>query len=148
MSVKIGRRLRCRLLLAPLLFAACGPRASDQGSPQVLDVQTVSTEPGEIELFEPKVTLTAPNLIQFEVGYRFTKGKPDKYYLCEIAFPGTTNHGAKPMERWELKPQGVIKDGIILSKPPVQTFEIRMSEAVSPQNGYKKNSNVVMGPVE
>ena len=108
----------------------------------------VSTEPGEINLSDPKVTLADPNTVRFEVNYRFTKGTPDKYYLCEIAFPGTPNHGAKPMESWELKSEGVIKDGVVLSKPPVRTFEIRVSEADSPQNGYKKISNVVRGPVK
>src|SRR5262249_51235871 len=104
--------------------------------------------PGEIELSDPKVTFAGPNKVRFEVRYRFTKGKPDKYYLCEISFPGTPNHGAKPMETWELKSEGVIKDEVPLFKPPVQTFEIRMSEADSPQNGYTKISNVVSGPVK
>ena len=150
MSAFVSHRMFGRLLIVPLavLFAACGQRASEPGAPQVLDVQSVSTEPGEIELFDPKVTFTAPKLVRFEVSYRFTKGKPDKYYLCEIGFPGTTNHGTKEMQRWELTSAGVIKDGIELSKPPVQTFEIRMSEAVSPQDGYKKISNVVAGPVQ
>src|SRR5262249_188829 len=105
-------------------------------------------EPGEIALSDPKVTLAEPNRVRFEVRYRFTKGKPDKYYLCEISFPGTPNHGAKPMESWELKSEGVIRDGIVLHKPPVQTFEIRVSEADSPQKGYKKISNVGRGGVE
>ena len=52
------------------------------------------------------------------------------------------------MESWELKAEGVIKDGIVLSSPPVETFEIRVSEADSPQNGYKLISNVVRGPVK
>jgi hypothetical protein len=52
------------------------------------------------------------------------------------------------MEKWELKAEGVIKDGVVLSKPPVQTFEIRVSEADSPQNGYKPNSNTVSGTVK
>jgi hypothetical protein len=147
MPAFIGRRTG-GLLLVPLavLFAGCGQAAAPTAAVQA--AQPVSTEPGEIELSDPKVTFTEPNTVRFEVRYRFTKGKPDKYYMCEVSFPGTANHAAKPMESWELKSEGVIRDGIMLSKPPVQTFEIRVSEADSPQNGYKKISNVVSGPVQ
>ena len=150
MSAFTSRRSARGLLLVPfaLLFTGCGPQAAAPGTPAVQTTRPVSTEPGEIELSDPKVTFVQPNLVRFEVSYRFTKGKPDKYYLCEILFPGTPNHGAKPMESWELKPEGVIEDGIVLSKPPAQTFEIRVSEADSPQNGYKTISNVVSGPVK
>jgi hypothetical protein len=150
MTIFTSLRPGCGLLLVPLaiLFSGCGQRAAPPGAAAVPTTQPVSTEPGEIELSDPKVILAEGNTVRFEVRYRFTKGKPDKYYLCEISFPGTQNHGAKPMESWELKSEGVIKDGIVLHKPPVQTFEIRVSEAVSPQNGYKKISNVVSGPVK
>jgi hypothetical protein len=136
------------LLPAVVLFAGCGGKTDATAPPEVLQAKAVSTEPGAIELSDPQVTFTAPNTVRFEVKYRFTKGKPDKYYMCEVAFPGTANHAAKPMESWELKSEGVIKDGITLSAPPVQTFEIRVSEAESPQNGYKLISNVVGGPVK
>ena len=94
------------------------------------------------------MTFTAPNPVRFEVNYRFTKGKPDKYYMCEVTFPGTKNHGAKPMESWELKPEGSSRTGSCCPSLPVETFEIRVSEADSPQNGYKLISNVVSGPVK
>ena len=155
MSVFISGRAAAGLFLIPLavLFTACGqrptaPDATPGQTAQSGSTGPVSTEPGEIELSEPQVTFTEPNQVRFEVRYRFTKGKPDKYYMCEVSFPGTPNHGAKPMESWELKSEGVIKDGIVLSKPPVQTFEIRVSEADSPQNGYKPISNVVSGSVK
>ncbi|MCI0701431.1 MAG: hypothetical protein L0241_10155 [Planctomycetia bacterium] len=155
MSVFISGRAAVGLLLFPLavLFTACDqrPAATDPTPVQIVQpgpTGPVSTEPGEIELSDPQVTFTEPNQVRFEVRYRFTKGKPDKYYMCEVSFPGTMNHGAKPMESWELKSEGVIKDGITLSKPPVQTFEIRVSEADSPQKGYKTISNVVSGPVK
>jgi hypothetical protein len=149
MSVFTGRPSAGGLLLIALaiLSAGCSPRSAAPPPAVVQVTDPVSTEPGQIELFDPTVTLKEANTVYFEVRYRFTKGKPDKYYLCEIAFPGTSNHGAKPMDARELKSEGVIKDGIMLSKPPVQTFEIRVSEADSPQNGYKLISNVVSGPV-
>jgi hypothetical protein len=139
-------RLAGRLTPLLLLLSGCGQPTAGP----VVTTQAVppSTEPGEMELSEPKVTFSPPNRVRFEVRYRFTKGRPDKYYLCEVTFPGTSNHAAKPMESWELKPAGVIKDTIILSNPPVEKFEVRVSEAESPQNGYKNISNVVSGPVQ
>ena len=125
--------------------ARVGPGWSDGN---VITTKVVSTEPGQIELSEPRATFSAPNLVRFEVKYRFTQGQPNKFYLCEVTFPGTDNLGAKPMDSWELKADGVIKDGIVLAKPPVETFKIRVSEADSPQDGYKLISNVVSGTVE
>ena len=52
------------------------------------------------------------------------------------------------MDGWELKESGVIKDGIPLHSPPVTTFEIKMSEANHPEQGYDLISNVVSGGVE
>jgi hypothetical protein len=114
----------------------------------VIAVEPVSTTPGDIELSDAKATLVDGKVVQFEVRYRFSKGKPDKYYSCDVSFPGTPNHGVRMMSSWELKTEGVLKDGIVLSKPPVTSFEIHMSEAVSPQDGYNKISNVVSGKVE
>ena len=150
MSPFTGRRLVGGLLLVPLaaLFAGCSPQAAAPDPATAQATQPVSTEPGRIELSDPKVTFEEPNLVRFEVRYKFTKGRPEKYYMCEVTFPGTTNVGAKSMESWELKPEGVIKDGIVLTKPPVEKFEIRVSEADSPQDGYKLISNVASGEVK
>jgi hypothetical protein len=150
MSGFTSRRSAGGLLVVFLVILLSGCR-QQVAVPDPAPAQTVRagpTEPGEIELYDPQVTLGQDNRIRFEVHYRFTKGRPEKYYLCEISFPGTTNHGAKPMESWELKSEGIIKDGLLLHKPPVKTFEIRVSEADSPQDGYKKISNVVRGEVK
>jgi hypothetical protein len=140
-----------RLLAIAALSLGVASCERETTTPAAIDakvVEPLSKEPGEIELTAATVTFSEPNIARFEVHYRFTKGKPNKYYLCEVSFPGTPNHGAKPMERWELKPEGTIRDGIVLSKLPVTKFEIRISEAYSPQDGYKKISNVLAGPVK
>jgi hypothetical protein len=142
-------RLRAGRLVAftfVVIALGCGQKA---GTPAPIVVtEHVSQTPGEIELSDPKVTLLEPSLVQFEVKYRFTKGKPDKYYMCDITFPGTLNHGVKPMEHWELKAEGVIRDKVELSKPGVKTFEIQMSETAAQQEPYRKISNVVSGQVQ
>jgi len=142
-------------LVGVLLFGGCPdqPPAPARVGPgtaaeNVVTTKVVSTEPGQIELSQPRATFSPPNLVRFEVKYRFTQGQPSKYYLCEVTFPGTENLGARPMYSYDLKADGVIQDGIILAKPPVEKFEIRVSEADSPQDGYKLISNVVSGTVE
>jgi hypothetical protein len=140
---------------AAVLFALAGceeaaPVASVSPAPQAV-VQTteiVPAGPGQIELTDPKVTLEPPNLVRFQVQYKFTQGGPSKHYRCEISFPGTANQGVKQMESWELKPEGIIRDGIVLQTPPVEKFEIRVWEADSPQDGFHLISNVASGKVE
>jgi hypothetical protein len=126
----------------------CGLKSKTASPLPIGTVQHIPTEPCEIELSAAKATLVEGNIVKFEVAYRFTKGKPDKYYSCDITFPGTTNHGNRTMFSWELKSEGVLKDGVVLQNPPVKSFEITMSEAVSPQDGYKLISNTVSGRVE
>jgi hypothetical protein len=127
------------------LAPGCDHKA-DSPAPAVVAKQAPST-PGQIELSDAKVTLVEPMLAQFEVKYRFTRGQPDRYYACDISFPGTANHGVRQMEAWELKPEGVIRDAVVLSQPGVKSFAIHMSESVSPRERYKKISNVVSGPI-
>jgi hypothetical protein len=110
--------------------------------------------PSEVELSDPKVTFRDPTTVMFEVNYRFKSGRPNKYYSCDISFTGLGNDGARPeyfakrMESWELKAKGVIKDGVVLSKPGPTSFAIHLTEASSPQGPFKKISNVVSGPVK
>lgn len=140
-----ARALFLAALLAPL--SGCGRPAS--APPTVARaVAPESSGPGEIELSDPKVTFEEPDRVRFEVRYKFTQGKPEKYYLCEISFPDTKAVRAKPMESWEMKSEGVIKDSMVMPKPPPKTFEIRVSEADSPQDGYKKISNIASGSVK
>jgi hypothetical protein len=131
-----------------VLALGCSQKTNAPPTVQFKVLPPEAQTPSEIELSDAKVTLVEPTLVRFEVKYRFTKGKPDKYYNCEIFFPGTPNHAAGMRESWELKEEGVLKDGIVLSKPPVKSFEIYMSEAPSPQQAFKKISNVLKGPVE
>jgi hypothetical protein len=135
--------------LVPLavLASACAQKNGVSAPPTQQAPRQASETPSEVLLFDPKVTFVEPNIIQFEVKYRFTKGQPDKYYACDVSFPGTENHGVRLMESWELKTEGMIKDGIVLSKPPVKSFAIQVSEAPSPMERYQKISNVVSGPV-
>jgi hypothetical protein len=138
--------LAAGIVLVPLALTGCGRQANAPAP--VMAKAPAPSEPGEIELSDPKVTMTDEDRVHFEVSYRFVKGRPEKHYMCDVSFPGTPNHAAKPMSSFELKEAGVIKDSCRLFKPPATTFEIRMSEADSPMNGFKLISNVVRGPVK
>jgi hypothetical protein len=141
--------------VAPFLLAVLASGCVQKSESPTQNAQPApgakSDGPSEIELSDPKVSLREPAakderaIAMFEVKYRFTKGGPHGYYRCDISFPGTPNHGTKNMQGWELKAEGVIKDGIELGKPPVTSFEIYISEAPSPQGPFKKISNVVKG---
>ncbi len=146
-----GRKVQPILLLLGLgwLMVGCQPTASQ--SPPKVTVAEVSapSEPAEVELSNAKVELVPPEILKFEVEYRFTKGKPTKNYMCELKFPGTENVGRKPMSAWELKDSGRIKGAIEVQSQavPVQSFEILFSEAEEPQRGYDKISNILTGQV-
>jgi hypothetical protein len=105
-------------------------------------------EPRVIELSEAKATLLEPTLVAVEVRYRFTQGQPSQCYAWEITFPGTSNHGVRRMDSWELKTEGVIRDKITLSKAGVNSFAMYMAEAPSRREMYRKISNVLEGPIE
>ena len=136
----------CLVLFLTILASSCGPKASVP-APALVAEQTAPT-PSEIELSDPKAVLLKGDIVQIEVKYHFTKGQPDKYYSCDVTFPGTSNRGVKPMMSWELTSEGVIRDKFQFSKPGAKIVEIFMSETTSPQNGYKKISNVVRSPIQ
>lgn len=116
--------------------------------PVVATVDPATAGPSEVELSDPKFTLESPEVVRVELHYKFSKGTPCRFYALEVAFPGTENRGLKMMDAWELKPEGSIKTSFTLSTPPIQAFEVTMSEASTPQTGYKPISNVLTGRVE
>ncbi len=97
----------CTYALA--IICGCKPAAS---KPETVTEATIAKGPVEkceIELSEPKLVFVPPELLKFEVKYKFTKGSPNKSYVCMINFPGTKNQGQKPMEAWEMKMTGPSK---------------------------------------
>ena len=116
-------------------------------APPIRVVDAGPIEPAEVELSNPKVRIDDEGNFRFEVNYLFTSGKPRQHYLVTIHFPGTSNLCLKHMEAWELKQEGVIKDGIPLTGP-IKTYEIIFSEADSPMNPYKLISNVLASKME
>jgi hypothetical protein len=133
-----------------VISLGCGPSSpSAAPSPEVTRATSSGPpEPSEIELYEPKARLVDDGVVQFEVKYRFTSGKPSNFYQVDVKFPGSENYGVKFMDGWELQESGVISDGIVAHALPVKEFEISVSEALLPQDGYSLISNTVSGEVE
>ena len=145
---RIGRRRfvsGCAALAVGLLSIGCEKKAPSGGA-TVSTVQAPA-EPSQIELAEPIAYYQDPETIRFEVKYRFTKGAPKNFYLAEVRFEGTDVATMKYIEGWELQDSGVIRDGIILQAPnaALKDFEVVVSEAMVPQDGYKPISNKVRG---
>jgi hypothetical protein len=137
-------------IAAAAVLSGCGSQTNpgaSAASPTITATE-VKSEPGVIELSSAKATQAENNLVKFEIQYKFTSGAPVKNYLLEISFPGTSNVGRKTMEHWELKPEGVIKTSVELLEPMAGKFVIVMSEADSPDRGYKRNSNQLTGEIE
>ncbi|MEQ1825897.1 MAG: hypothetical protein ABL921_08110 [Pirellula sp.] len=141
--------LVCLFSTALISANGCNPPAAQPPAPMKSTIASNASVENVIELSEPIVRFEAPDLIRFDFKYEFTEGSPNKFYLCEIVFPGTDHHGKKYMEKWELEKKGMIKSAIQLPElvPMVSNFEIKMSEANQPDAGFKKISNVVSGQV-
>jgi hypothetical protein len=133
--------------LFSLTMLGCGGGAA---TPEAPTKATISGPPvhGEIELSEPKAVFEEPDIIQVEIPYRFTKGGPTNHYSVEVSFPGTDNFGVKHMSGWELQESGVIRDGFVMQSLPVSEIEVRVTEALLPQDGYTPVSNVVTSQVD
>jgi len=128
------------------MIVGCGQDLSE--APAIQATLAEPAEPSEIELSDPKAIFEAPDVVRLEVAYRFKKGGPRNFYCAEVEFPGTENVGVKYMEGWELRDSGVLKTGLVLKSADVEEFEVRITEALLPQDGYKPISNVVKGQVE
>jgi hypothetical protein len=141
----------------PLMFgllAGCGGDASPSAAPSTesstptIAATAEAAPPGVVELTSAKAKFDADMIVRFEIAYKFTSGSPVKNYLCEITFPGTDDRGIKPMDPWEVKPEGVIKTGIQVSSAAVKEFSITFAEADSPDRGYKVISNTLTGTIK
>lgn len=143
-------RLLFLMLLSVAITGGCKPSGSSHEAPPVeIAAVVTSSEPSQVDLIEATAKLNDVNVVQFEVNYAFSTGRPNKFYLCEIAFPGTEHKGLKAMEAWELKPTGTIKGGVELPEGlQVDKFSVTLSEADSPDRGYTKISNVLDGNVQ
>ena len=116
--------------------SADGTAAAEQGQP---------FEYSQVELSDPQLRVDDQGVCWFEVKYRFVKGQPVASYVLNLRFPGTSNACIKEIAGWQLQSTGLIKDGFTLSEPQIDQFEMVLSEAEVPMNGYTPISNVLTG---
>ena len=108
----------------------------------------VEYAPADVELGEPKSKFEPPDVVFVEIPYRFTSGHPVAHYRCDVNFPETQQGGLKLMEAWELKDEGTIKTAFNVTKDPGKVIEVELSEAESPDKGFKSISNKSDSPRE
>lgn len=138
-------------LLLALPFA-CAEKTMPPGRvaerPPQVPIDT--TTPREIELSDATMKYRDAEVVLFEVKYRFAKGQPQPgyEYQLEVDFPGTANHGLKPLIGRQVQKESIVKDGFQLSKPGAKSFEMKITEAQSPQHPYHKISNVATGTIQ
>lgn len=144
-------RMDIRAVLSSMFFAlifGCSEGRSPRDSPPTVAVDTGPYKPCEVNLSDGKVTIPEPGVAKFEVKYKFIKGKPARYYSCDISFPGTQARAMKRMEAWQLKDEGIIVDRLAVPKEGVGNFEIVFAEAPTGMASYAPVSNIFKGKVE
>jgi hypothetical protein len=104
--------------------------------------------PSVVELTKATAVLDDLGIVRFTIDYRFTSGSPTKFYQCDITFVDADRYGIKPMNASELSPQGSFKTGIEVGDTPVKEYTMTLSEAESPDQGYKLISNTLHGEVD
>ncbi len=113
-----------------------------------ITVTLADPTPGVVEITSVKAQRRPENIVYFEVGYKFTSGSPVKNYMLNLGFPGTSIAGHKPMDAWEVKPEGIIKTGMPVPDPSAKDYEVTFAEADSPDRGYTTISNKFAGEIE
>lgn len=117
-------------------------------SPPSITATVADMTPGVVEITGVKAERRADDIVSFEVTYKFTSGAPVKNYMLNLTFPDTAIAGQKPMDAWEVKPEGIIKTGLPVSDPAAKSYEITFAEADSPDRGYTVISNTYKGDLE
>lgn len=134
----------CAICLTSM--TACKPKDTGSSTP-VATAVVVKSVPGKIEISSADVTMLEDSA-RFKVHYKFLEGGPSKYYMCTFEFPGTQKKGLKPLDAWEMKPEGDIVAGVELGEESLTEFTVRLAEADSPDQGYRDNSNIYSGKIE
>lgn len=107
-----------------------------------------ATGPSKVELTDATAKLDELGIVRFDIHYEFTSGGPTKFYQCDITFIDADRYGIKPMMADELAQSGSFKTGIEVEDAPVKEYEITLSEAESPDQGYRLISNTLRGEVD
>lgn len=131
------------LSIACCLVLGCGKKAEP---PKAAQSTEVTHEPGVIEIRKVDVAVSDEQVATFRIHYKFTSGKPNKFYMCNLVFPGNEKKGMKPLDAWEMKPEGNVLTRLEIDDS-INEFTIQFSEADSPDKGYTANSNTFAGKV-
>jgi hypothetical protein len=147
-----GRRMSSGILLGLVLSVGCGSQTPPPPAPAKAQPAPLQRDFPEgsarVEIGAAKTTWLTPEILQFDIPYRFTAGGPRAVYTCSIDFPDTTARGAKPLSAGELDLEGVITTKIAVGEAEVKRFKIELFEAASEDSPYKSISNSAPGDVQ
>lgn len=131
-----------------VFITGCTGGKSDIENARTSEAVALPYEPAEVELGVPTTSFQAPDIVRVEIPYKFITGSPVAHYGCEVKFLDSEFTGFKAMEAWELKNEGVIRDGFQIGRAPKGAFEVVFTEAESPDRGYHPISKVVTGQID
>lgn len=141
------RLLLCAMAGLTVFIAGCTGGKSDIENAKSSEAVVLPYAPAEVELGLPTASFEAPDIVRVEIPYKFVVGTPVANYGCEVRFLDPEFKGLKYMQAWELKSEGVIRDGFVIGTEPKGAFEVVFTEAESPDRGYHPISKVVTGQV-
>lgn len=131
------------------MFVTSHLGCSPSSKPAPISTTAVVKEavPGRIEITDASVKIDQENVARIQVKYKFVEGAPTKFYQCLFTFPGTEKTALKPLESWEMKPEGIIVTGTEAGEHKLDEFTVQFSEADSPDQGFHPNSELFKGKV-
>jgi hypothetical protein len=103
--------------------------------------------PARVEFSTAKLTWITPEIIQFEIPYKFTAGGPRYVYNCSFDFPGTSVRGSTPLRGGDLQLEGMFRTKIAVGEGDVKTFTMEMYEALAEDSKYYSISSSTPGDV-
>ena len=146
-AIDMARLLLCGAAWLTFFISGCTGGKPDGGDVEPSAAVLRPYVPAEVELGEPTAYFQAPDIVRVEIPYKFVAGTPVAHYGCEVKFLDSDFKGQKYLQAWELKNEGVIRDGFVIGNEPKGAFEVTFTEAESPDKGYHPISKVATGQV-
>ncbi len=120
------------------------------GSYRVATAAVPAAEAVVVELSEPTVICLGPNLVRYEVKYRFTRAqpKPESWYSAQLELDGVGFVGMRQIAGKDLKTEGTIRQDLRVFKEGAGAFKIHLEESPGKNGPYTPASNTATGTVK
>lgn len=127
-------------------MAASGQR----GSPRAAAAATPAADTMVVELSEPTVLRLGPNMVRYEVKYRFTREQPspDRWYTAQVELDNVGFVGMRQIDGRDMKSEGTIRQDLPVFKEGAGAFKIHLEESPGKNGPFTPASNTVTGTVK